>query len=150
MRRIKWLFVSQDGLRHGWRFLIFAAAIILAVEFLEQRAITFLAAMLHADRSAFSAPAIIVSDGFDLILVLIVTGVFARFERRRVDSYGLPINEAFCRFFWNGVIAGLAAIVFVGAAMLVTGGMRIRGIALNGADPIKSPLLWLVAMCSSV
>jgi CAAX protease family protein len=44
------------------------------------------------------------------------------------------------------VTAGLAAIVFVGAAMLVTGGMRIRGIALNGADLITSPLLWLVAM----
>jgi uncharacterized protein len=146
MSRIKWLFIGRDGLHHGWRFLIFAAAIILTVEFIEQHAIAFLAGMLHVDRNALSAPAIIVSDGFDLILVLIVTGMFARFERRRIDSYGLPINEAFGRFFWNGVIAGLAAIVFVGAAMLVTGGMRIRGIALDGTDLIISPLLWLVAM----
>jgi CAAX protease family protein len=99
MSGIKWLFIGPDGLRHGWRFLIFAAAIILAVEFLEQPAIAFLAAILHVDRSAFSAPAIIVGDGFDLILVLVVAGVFARFERRRIDSYGLPINEAFGRFF---------------------------------------------------
>jgi uncharacterized protein len=88
----------------------------------------------------------VVSDGFDLIVVLIVTGVFALCERRRIDSYGLPINEAFGGFFWNGVIAGLAAIVFVGAGMLISGGMHIHGVALRGANLIASPLLWIVAM----
>src|SRR5438876_4622883 len=95
MSRIKWLFIGPDGLRHGWRFLIFAAAIFLVVQFLEQPAIAFLAAKLHINRSALSAPSIIVSDGFDLIVILVVTGVAARFEQRRVDSYGLPVNEAF-------------------------------------------------------
>jgi CAAX protease family protein len=146
MSRIKWLFVGQDGLRHGWRFLIFASAIVIVVAFLEQPAIAFLTAKFHVDRSALSAPAIIVSDGFDLIVVLIVTGVFAVCERRRIDGYGLPINEAFGAFFWNGVIAGLAAIIFVGGAMLISGGMRLHGIALRGTDLIASPLLWLIAM----
>jgi uncharacterized protein len=146
MSRIKRLFIGPDGLRHGWRFLIFAAAIVLVVEFLEQRAIAFLAAIFHVHRNELSAPAIVVSDGFDLIVVLIVTGVFALCERRRIDSYGLPINEAFGEFFWNGVIAGLAAIVFVGAGMLISGGMHIHGIALRGANLIASPLLWIVAM----
>jgi membrane protease YdiL (CAAX protease family) len=146
MRGVKWLFVGRDGLRYGWRFLIFAAAIIVVVEFLEQPAIGFLAAKLHVDRSALSAPSIIVSDGFDLTVILIVTGVFALCERRRIDSYGLPINEAFGGLFWNGVVAGLAVVAFVAAGMLVTGGMRIHGIALRGTDLISSPLLWLVGM----
>src|SRR5205823_8396669 len=93
-----------------------------------------------------SAPSIIVSCAFDLILILIVTGVVARFERRRIDSYGLPIYEAFGGFFWNGAIAGLATIAFVGAGMLITCGMQFRGIALHRADLITSPLLWLIAM----
>jgi membrane protease YdiL (CAAX protease family) len=146
MTRIKWLFVGRDGLRHGWRFLIFAAAIIAVVQFLEQPAIAFFAAKLHVDPSALSAQAIIVSDAFDLIVILIVTGLLARFEQRRIDSYGLPINEAFGGFFWNGALAGLATIVFVGAGMLITGGMRIHGIALHGSDLITSPFLWLIAM----
>src|SRR5205823_12946490 len=98
MSRTKGLFIGRDGLRYGWRFLIFATAIIVVVEFLEQPAIGFLAAKLHVDRSALSAQSIIVSGAFDLILILIVTGVVARFERRRIDSYGLPINEAFGGF----------------------------------------------------
>ena len=146
MGRIKWPFFGRDGLRHGWRFLIFAAAIFLVVQFLEQPAIAFLAAKFHVDRTALSAPSIIISDGFDLIVILIVTGVAARFERRRIDSYGLPINEAFRGFFWNGALAGLAAIAFVGAGMLITGGMRVHGVALHGAEMITAPALWFVAM----
>ncbi len=146
MSRIKGLFVGPDGLRHGWRFLIFATAISLVVRFLEQPAIVFLAAKLHVDPGALSAPSIIVSGAFDLIVILIVTGVVARFEHRRIDSYGLPINEAFGGFFWNGAIAGFATIAFVGVGMLFMGGMSIQGIALRGSDLTTSPLLWLVAM----
>ena len=146
MSRIKWLFIGPDGLRHGWRFLIFAAAIFLVVQFLEQPAIAFLAAKLHVNRSALSAPSIIVSDGFDLIVILVVTGVAARFEQRRIDSYGLPVNGAFGGFFWDGVIAGFAAIAFVGVGMLISGGLLVHGVALHGAQLITSPVLWLIAM----
>ena len=146
MSKVKSIFIGPDGLRHGWRFLIFIAATVLIVQLLEQPAIAFLEAKLHVDRSALSAPSIILGDGFDLIAVLIVTGVFAVCERRRIDSYGLPINEAFGGLFWNGAVAGFAAIAFVGAGMLVTGGMRIHGIALRDTDLVSSPLLWLVAM----
>ncbi|PYJ70174.1 MAG: hypothetical protein DME76_06455 [Verrucomicrobia bacterium] len=146
MKKFKSIFIGPDGLRHGWRFLIFAAAIIFVVELVEQPAIAFLAAKLHVDRSALSAPSIIVSDGFDLVILLVVTGVFALCERRRLDSYGLPINEAFGGLFWNGVVAALVVVGFVGVGMLVTSGMRIHGIALHGTELITSPLLWLVAM----
>jgi membrane protease YdiL (CAAX protease family) len=146
MSRIKWLFIGPDGLRHGWRFLIFVAAIVVVAQFLEQPAIAFLEAKLHVDRSALSAPSLILGDGFDLIAVLIVTGVFALCERRRIDSYGLPINEAFGGLFWNGVVAAFVVIAFVASGMLLTGGMRVHGIALRGTDLISSPFLWLVAM----
>jgi hypothetical protein len=146
MSKVKSIFIGPDGFRHGWRFLIFVATIVLVVQFLEQPAIAFLETELHVDRSAFSAASIILGDGLDLIVVLIVTGVFALCERRRIDSYGLPINEAFGGLFWNGVIAGLAVVAFVAASMLVSGGMRIHGIALRGADLVTSSLLWLIAM----
>src|SRR5436305_8015675 len=146
MRGAKGLFVGPGGLRHGLRFLICSGPILLAVQVLEQAAIAFLTAKLHVAPNALSAPSIIVSCAFDLILILIVTGVVARFERRRIDSYGLPINQAFGGFFWNGAIAGFATIAFVGAGMLITGGMSIQGIGLRGSDLTTSPFLWLVAM----
>src|SRR5437763_1574335 len=119
MSGIKWIFVGPDGLRHGWRFLIFVAAIFLVVQFLEQPAIAFLESKLHVDRSGLSAPSIILGDGLDLIVVLIVTDVFALCERRCIDSYGLPINEGFGGLFWNGMASGFAVVAFVAAGMLV-------------------------------
>src|SRR6266566_3837543 len=105
MTRIKWLFVGRDGLRHGWRFLIFAAAIILVSQFLQEPALGFLGRKLHLDR-ALSATNVIVSDLFGLVIVLIITGVAGRLEWRRIDSYGLPVSEAFGGFFWDGALLG--------------------------------------------
>jgi uncharacterized protein len=145
MRRVKWVFLGENGLRQAWRFIIFAAAIILAFQFLEEPALGFLARKLHLDNS-LSATNLIVSDLVDLIIVLIITGVAARLERRRIDSYGLPLNQAFTGLFWNGALLGGLTIVFVGLAMLVTGGMRLQGVALRGAEMITAPVLWLIAM----
>jgi uncharacterized protein len=145
MRRVKWVFIGENGLRQGWRFIIFAAAIILVFQFLEEPALGFLARKLHLD-NGLSATNLIVSDLVDLIIVLIITGVAARLERRRIDSYGLPLNQAFTGLFWNGALLGSLTIVFVGLAMLVTGGMRLQGVALRGAEVITAPVLWLIAM----
>ena len=145
MRRVKWVFIGKNGLRQGWRFIIFAAAIILVFQFLEEPALRFLARKLHLD-NALSATNVIVSDLVDLVIVLIITGVAARLERRRIDSYGLPLNQAFTGLFWNGAVLGSLTIVFVGLAMFVTGGMRVQGVALQGAEMITAPVLWLIAM----
>jgi hypothetical protein len=145
MRRVKWVFIGENGLRQGWRFTIFAAAIILVFQLLEEPALGFLARKLHLD-NGLSATNLIVSDLVDLIIVLIITGVAARLERRRIDSYGLPLNQAFTGLFWNGALLGGLTIVFVGLAMLVTGGMRLQGVALRGAEMITAPVFWFIAM----
>jgi membrane protease YdiL (CAAX protease family) len=145
MRRVKWVFIGENGLRQGWRFTVFAAAIILVFQLLEEPALGFLARKLHLD-NGLSATNLIVSDLVDLIIVLIITGVAARLERRRIDSYGLPLNQAFTGLFWNGALLGGLTIVFVWLAMLVTGGMRLQGVALRGAEMITAPVLWLIAM----
>ena len=145
MRRVKWVFIGENGLRQGWRFIIFAAAIILVFQFLEEPALGFLARKLHLD-NGLSATNLIVSGLVDLIIVLIITGVAARLERRRIDSYGLPLNQAFTGLFWNGALLGSLTIVFVGLAMLVTGGMRLQGVALRGAEMITAPVFWFIAM----
>jgi membrane protease YdiL (CAAX protease family) len=146
LTKIKQLFIGPDGLRHGWRFLLFVAAIILLVQFCERPFDGFVAALFHVDREAFSAPAIIVEDGVDFILIVMVTAVFAWCEGRRVDSYGLPISKAFGRHFWNGAIAGMLTIIAVALAMVVAGGMHLQGVALRGSTAITAPILWLIAM----
>jgi len=140
------MFLGPEGLRYGWRFFFFAFGIWLAGEFVEVPVVTFLATRSGTDPSVLSAPALIISELVSLTEVLLLTGVAALLERRRLDSYGLPVAQAFGGLFWKGMLAGLAVILFVGGAMLVTGGMRINGLALQGKETIYYSLFWLVAM----
>jgi uncharacterized protein len=146
MDRLRRLFVGQTGLRYGWRFVIFAAAIELAFLFLEGPAIIFFATKFHLDQNALSAQMLILSEIVGFLIVLIVTGAAAFLERHRIDSYGLPLNRRFGRLFWDGAFVGVLTIIFVGLAMLVAGGMQLHGLALQGKEMITSPILWLFGM----
>ncbi|MFI4969833.1 MAG: CPBP family intramembrane glutamic endopeptidase [Lysobacterales bacterium] len=79
------------------------------------------------------------------ITTLIATAIFARYERKRIDGYGLPIGRAFGPRTWEGVAAGIAMAAFVAAGMLLMGGMQIRGFATTGAGLGISALAWLGA-----
>ena len=146
MTRLRSLFLGQAGLRHGWRFVIFAAAIILAFQFVEGPVILFFAVKFHLDVNALTAELLVLSEIVGFLIVLIVTGAAALLERRRIDSYGLPVNRRFGRLFWDGAFVGLLTIIFVGLAMLAADGMQVHGLALHGKEIITSSILWLVGM----
>ena len=64
--------------------------------------------------------------------VFLVTGIAALAERRRIDSYGLPIEQAFGKFFWKGMLAGLLVVLFVAGAMILSGAMVLHGTGDDG------------------
>lgn len=139
------VFVRPEGLRAGWRFLLFALGIVLGVWFVEEPLSRFLAQRLTTNLRELSAPAMLIRKFVLCVSVFLVTGIAAIAERRRVDSYGMPVEQAFGKFFWKGMLAGLLVVVFVAGAMILTGGMALHGLALHGNDIGKLGLLWLVA-----
>jgi membrane protease YdiL (CAAX protease family) len=143
---IRNIFVGPDGLRAGWRFLLFVLGIQVAEQFIESPAGSYVGRRLGIDLDALSAPALILIELLGLCTVLLVTGLAALLERRRVDSYGLPVSQAFGAFFWKGMLAGFLVVLFVGGAMIISGGMQIHGLALSGGGLFSSALLWLGAM----
>jgi membrane protease YdiL (CAAX protease family) len=142
---IKQLFVGPDGLRHGWRFLLFAIGIEIGLFAIELPLGRLLGQLFGINLGELSAPALSIAKFATCVSVFVVTGIFSVVERRCVDSYGLPIDEAFRKSFWKGMLAGLIAIVFLAGAMMATGGMVVHGLALNGTDLVKFFLLWFVA-----
>jgi membrane protease YdiL (CAAX protease family) len=126
--------------------LLFVLATWLVGRYAEGPVLGFLAAKSGVDLEELSAPALIIEEIVDLGEVLLVTGVAALLERRRIDSYGLPIGQAFGGFFRKGMLAGVAVIIFVGGAMVLTGAMQVHGLELQGAAIVIYGLLWLGAM----
>ena len=143
--RIGWIFIGPDGLRAGWRFLLFAFGIVLGTWFVEEPLARFLAQSFAINMDELSAPAMLVRKLVLCVSVFLVTAIAATLERRRLDSYGLPGEQAFGKFFWKGMLAGLLVVIFVAGAMILTGGMALHGLALHGSEIAKLGLLWFVA-----
>jgi membrane protease YdiL (CAAX protease family) len=140
------IFIGANGLRPIWRFVAFVAAVFALFYVFEGPASEYLAGKLRINLNLLSPQALVLSQVLDLVLVLIVVGAAAAFEHRRIDTYGLPLESAFGRKFWEGMAMGFTTIAFVALGMIATGGMRVHGIALHGRDAILSPMFWLITM----
>jgi membrane protease YdiL (CAAX protease family) len=139
------IFIGPDGLRAGWRFLLFALAIEVGVFVIEEPLAQVLARLFAINPRELSAPALLIREFVFCLSVFLVTGIFALAERRRIDSYGLPIEQAFGKFFWKGMLAGLLVVLFVAGAMILSGAMVLHGLALRGTDLARLTLLWFIA-----
>src|SRR5690242_18170316 len=101
------IFIGPDGLRAGWRFLLFAIGIEVGAFVIQLPLGRLLGQLFGVKLGQLSAPALVIEELSSCVNVFLITGIFAIFERRRVDSYGLPINQAFKKYFWQGMLAAL-------------------------------------------
>jgi uncharacterized protein len=139
------IFIGPDGLRAGWRFLLFALGIELGGLVVEEPLAQVLARYFAINLRELSAPALLIREFVFCLSVFLVIGIFALAERRRIDSYGLPIELALGKFFWKGMLAGLLVVLFVSSAMILSGAMVLHGLALRGTDLARLTLLWFIA-----
>jgi uncharacterized protein len=138
------IFIGPHGLRAGWRFLLFAVGIELGALYIEEPLGQILARHFAINPRELSAPALLIAKFVFCLSVFLVTGIAALAERRRIDSYGLPIDQAFGKFFWKGMLAGLLVVFFVAGAMISSGAMVVHSLALHGSDLARLALLWFV------
>ena len=141
--------VGSDGmLRPIWRAILYYVVGTWLIFPLLDRFFTLAAGPLHLTPAL--APGYIgfgeLSNFFD---ALICTGAFAIYERRRIHSYGLPLNRAFGRQTWEGAAVAVITAGAVAFGMILLGGMQINGLAGSPKALLLSALAWLVA-CACV
>jgi membrane protease YdiL (CAAX protease family) len=145
MNSIRRLFVGSDRkLRFIWRAVIYWTIAAYALPPLLTPLIIRTAALLNL-RDALTAPSLALSEFEIFAIALISTALLARYERRRVDSYGLPIRQAFGANTAEGALVGLAMTSAVAAGMYLLGGMQVHGFAISGQALIVSALAWFGA-----
>ena len=125
--------------------LLYAAAafwLLSADEFLGP-AIVRLARWLNVQ--GLSAGAVAYYEAINLATALLLLWIFAWYEHRRVDSYGLPLRGAFGARFFEGFAIGVANAGAVALGMMALGGMTVHGLALHGTAILGAALFWLGA-----
>ena len=132
---------GPNGLRAGWRLLIFVAILVL-LGYGMSSSVDALTRRMHAD---FSTPLanVLFLDLF-LLPLMIATWIMGRIERRTFADYGLPWRRAFGRQFWQGACLSFASFTVLLLVMRLAGVFSFGAIALRGWDVWKYAAAWAV------
>ena len=143
------IFRGPNGLRAGWRLLIFfalTAPLVLLVQFVTKRFPVLKAAVQMNMKGATSVPlGDIVIQASALLPLLCAAWLMSRIEHRPFGDYGLPVRNAFGKLFWLGALAGLATEVVTMTLIFAFHGFSFGAVALDAGGIAKYAVLWAIA-----
>jgi uncharacterized protein len=135
---------SDRKLRLLWRATIFFALGYWIVPVALDPVFDFVARRLHL-AAGLTAANITLQEGENFAVAVICTGIFALYERQRLDSYGLPAALALGARTWEGALVGIVMAGAVAGGMYLLGGIEIHGLATGGSALALSAIAWLGA-----
>jgi len=145
------IFIGADGIRAGWRFVIFVALFVIFVLVIVQGVMRSIPWLHEIARQAQKEG--IVTPQFELIfepvllgLALLTAGIMSRIEKRRFAGYGIPLKGAFGKLFWQGTLWGLGFETAETLVMYALGGFSFGSLALAGISLVKFAVLWAIGM----
>jgi membrane protease YdiL (CAAX protease family) len=134
-RMHRWL-IGPEGLRAGWRLLLYAImarALYLLLGVLVHYAMQF---GLHGLWLQLFAEA-------GLVPVAVAPGLLlASLEGRRFDDYGLPRRAVFGKLFWSGAFWGITAITVLMLGLRGAGAFYFGPLSLHGLRILKFAAFW--------
>jgi uncharacterized protein len=140
---------GPNGLRAGWRLLIYSALLIA----LGYGTFKLAEHILQGQTPDSGSPL------FGLVYVLILftivlsaSWIMARIEGRNLSLYGLPWRRAFCGQFWQAVAISLVSLTLLLGALWLAGFYSPGSLQIHGAQIWTNALLWaatltLAAVC---
>ena len=132
------IFVGPQGLRAGWRFLIYLA--LGTICFFAFGAV--LQWLFPVRRPGFSAWATLATEVTMFLAALVPALILGRFERRSLGDYGLPERGILGRHFWEGMLWGIVAISVLMAALHGAHAFDYGKFVLHGYYLLKWGVFW--------
>jgi uncharacterized protein len=134
------VFLGPQGLRAGWRLLIFIA--ILAVLAIATHPLGRIIAHKYNMGTEFSAPNVVIGESLSFLLLLIASAIMGRFEHRSLAAYGLPFRLILRKQFWTGALWGFAMLSVIVVLMDASHAYSFGALALSPVDIVKDGLFW--------
>ena len=139
------IFIGKDGLRAGWSLLIFIAllaAVLIAANFVTHK--------IHPhnpnaakNMSEISLKAAFINESIPLVIVLLVTWIMSKIERRPNSVYGFGGSRKVAHFF-AGLAWGVVCLSLLVLSLWKTGLLVIDGRLLFGSDILRYGAAWLL------
>jgi membrane protease YdiL (CAAX protease family) len=135
------LFVGPNGLRSGWRLLIYLILIALS-----SAVITAIVIKIYGPppRGVPGFGASMLQEVLGFAVAFGAAGAMSLIEHRKIGEYGLPASEAFGKKFWLGFLFGLVEIGALIGLIGAFGGYSFGALALQGSLIVKWGVLHLI------
>lgn len=136
------IFLDNDGLRVGWRLLLYLAswlmidfvAHLIAVQFIRPGP-----GYSYSPQSVFLDELLSFAAAFGAALLM------AHLERRPPGVYGLPAKAAFGKLFGVGMLLGIVEVTLLMGLIAAFGGYAFGKFALHGGDILRWGGFWFAA-----
>jgi uncharacterized protein len=145
----KQIFVGPNGVRAGWRVLMFIALVaVLLGSFVLIRAggpEAFREQYRNQGQVTITPLLMAGSEALTLLFLCIAALAMGKLERRKFGEYGLPLRLALRKDFWVGSLTGFLAISGTLLTIFLLHGFRITGLAIHGIAILSSLFGWGIA-----
>jgi membrane protease YdiL (CAAX protease family) len=145
----KSIFIGPNGLRAGWRVLIFSALVVVLLgSFVLIRAggvQGFREAQKHAAELTITPLLMFKGEAVAFLLICVAALIMGKIEHRKFSEYGLPLRLALRKDFWIGAGSGFLAISGTLLAIFLLHGFHVTGLALHGTAILSSMAAWGIA-----
>jgi uncharacterized protein len=132
------IFLNDEGLRAGWRVLIYLAF----VAGLEFGGGMVMRQFVRPVRGVFSPGYLFSQEVFTFAVLFGAALIMSWIERRPVGVYGLPARDAFGKLFWQGWILGLCEVTALIGLIAALRGYSFGMLAVHGGEIVRWSLLW--------
>jgi len=134
------IFIGPQGLRAGWKVLIFFS-ILFAVG-LCLRPLGRLTGKINPKLPVPPGP-MLFREFLPTVAVLIATGIMARLiDRKPWGYFGIPLRNAFRSSFWIGAAIGISVLVLQLEVMRTCGWFDYGTVQLHGSGIVEYGLMW--------
>ncbi len=141
---LRWVFMGPQGLRAGWSVAIFFGMLIslaLLINWIVK--LTHLVPQPPGGTTELTPVSGMIGEGSSVLLLLLVTWIMSKIERRRVMDYNLTGPNRVERFF-VGAGVGFASLGVLVLALTWGGWLHFNGMALSGAEIAKYAVEWAI------
>ena len=141
------IFYGPNGIRAGWRVLIFLGVIVivtlvLMTPFVVMRALRGAGPQVSVGVGGLTPLGLGISEASLFIIPSIAALIMARLERRKYGQYGLPVRFAFRKDFWIGLLVGFLAISACLLGIFAFHGLHLTGLAIHGNTIAAAAAAW--------
>ncbi|MGA2686510.1 MAG: CPBP family intramembrane glutamic endopeptidase [Candidatus Korobacteraceae bacterium] len=139
------VFIGKDGLRAGWSLLIFLAILAVLVVAVNVIGHKFFPAnaKLANNASVITIKSGLIQESIPIVLVLLVTWIMSKIERRPNSVYGLGGRRKLPHFF-SGLVWGVTCLSLLVATLWKAGLLVIDSRLLFGSDVLRYGVIWLL------